>query len=86
MWCQGVVGGVYGVFCVRSGSGLAEKWMSVSLWREARRVPLALPGGVEDETAVLSSAQLESLQEAVAAAVAEASAAGAYTRPHLSST
>ena len=28
--CEGVVGGVQGVFCVRNGSGQAEKWTSVS--------------------------------------------------------
>jgi len=28
--CQGVLGGVEGVFCVRNGSGWAEEWTSVS--------------------------------------------------------
>jgi len=30
--CQGGFRGVQGVFCIRKGSGLAEKWTSVSPW------------------------------------------------------
>jgi hypothetical protein len=41
---EGVSGGVQGAFCVRNGSGLAEKWTTVSPWMAAVKAVTAKLG------------------------------------------
>jgi hypothetical protein len=41
--CQGILGGVQGAFCVRKGSGSAERWTSVSPCRRRRQTSSASP-------------------------------------------